>query len=109
MIWPLKKFGEIGAMVVGEKASLIERCYTLDHIPGKTIVKSLGLIRCSIKGIGGSIHRNSNDIFEKLLKAAEERGANAVVNVRLESGSYMVINYHVTGYLVAYGDAVVFE
>jgi len=91
-----------------DSASLIESCTTLDHVPGKEIVQSLGLIEYTKKGIAGDAPKLSSSIFESLLAAAKEKGANAVVNVKLMSGSYQAqgSQWQVT-YIIAYGDAVV--
>ncbi|ENC9558322.1 heavy metal-binding domain-containing protein [Aeromonas hydrophila] len=93
-----------------ESAALIEGCYTLQEIPGKRIIKSLGLIEYTKKGIAGDAPKISNEIFHSLFLTAKEKGANAVVNVRLVSGSYHAqgSQWEVT-YVVAYGDAVIAE
>lgn len=93
-----------------ESAAIIEGCYTLQEIPGRRITKSLGLIEYTKKGIAGDIPKISDEIFRSLFSAAKERGANAVVNVRLVSGSYHAqgSQWEVT-YVVAYGDAVIAE
>ncbi|MFM5467773.1 heavy metal-binding domain-containing protein [Aeromonas veronii] len=91
-----------------ESSALIEGCYTLQEIPGRKITKSLGLIEYTKKGIAGDIPKISDEIFRSLFSAAKEKGANAVVNVRLVSGSYHAqgSQWEVT-YVVAYGDAVI--
>lgn len=91
-----------------ESASIIEGCTTLSQVPGKEIIKSLGLIEYTKKGVAGDAPKVSSGIFESLLAAAKEKGANAVVNVKLMSGSYQAqgSQWQVT-YIIAYGDAVV--
>ncbi len=91
-----------------ESFSLIEDCTTLPSIPGKEIVKSLGLIEYTKKGIAGDIPKISANIFESLLSAAKEKGADSVVNVKVMSGTYQAqgSQWQVT-YVIAYGDAVV--
>lgn len=91
-----------------ESASLIEGCTTLAQIPGKEIVRSLGVIEYTKKGIAGNAPKLSSGIFQSLLVAAQEKGANAVVNVKLMSGSYQAqgSQWQVT-YVIAYGDAVI--
>jgi uncharacterized protein YbjQ (UPF0145 family) len=91
-----------------ESSSLIEGCTTLAQVPGKEIIKSLGLIEYTKKGIAGDAPKLSSGIFESLLSAAKEKGANAVVNVKLMAGSYQAqgSQWQVT-YVIAYGDAVV--
>jgi len=93
-----------------ESAALIEGCFTLPEIPGKKITKSLGLIEYTKKGIAGDVPKISDEIFHSLFSAAKEKGANAVVNVKLVTGSYQAqgSQWEVT-YIVAYGDAVLVE
>lgn len=93
-----------------ESTSLIDGCYTLSEVPGYKISKSIGLIQYTRKGIAGDIPGISEDIFKRLLSAAKEKGANAVVNVRIVSGSYeqQGSKWAVT-YVLAYGDAVLIE
>jgi uncharacterized protein YbjQ (UPF0145 family) len=101
-------FGLFGSRVPSESASLIEGCTTLTQIPGKEIIKSLGLIEYTKKDIAGDAPKISSGIFESLLIAAQEKGANAVVNVRLMSGSYQTHGSKLQlTYVIAYGDAVV--
>lgn len=98
-------FGLLGA---SDSASLIEGCTTLTQIPGKEIVKSLGIIEYTKKGIAGDVPKLSAGIFQSLLAAAQEKGANAVVNVKLVSGSYQAQGSQwQVSYIIAYGDAVV--
>lgn len=101
-------FGLFRSGVPSESSSLIEGCTTLTQIPGKEIIKSLGLIEYTKKDIAGDAPKLSSGIFESLLVAAQERGASAVVNVKLVSGSYQAhgSKWQVT-YVIAYGDAVV--
>ena len=91
-------------------SGFIEGCYTMHEVPGKTRSRALGLIEYTQKGIAGDIPKLSEDIFQGLLTAAKKRGANAVVNVRIMSGSYQEQDsqWEVT-YIVAYGDAVILE
>lgn len=96
----------------GPKSStdLIEGCYTLSEVPGKRIGKSLGLIEYTMKGLAGDMPEESSGIFRGLLESALEKGANAVVNVRITSGSYQQqgSQWQVT-YVIAFGDAVILE
>jgi len=90
-------------------AAQIEGCYTLDKIPGRTIEKDIGLVQYTQKNIAGDVVKISDDIFQGLLKMAQEAGGNAVINVRLVTGSYkpMVSRFEQATYVIAYGDAVV--
>lgn len=100
---------------------------TTFELPNKRVVKNLGLVRGitvrsrSIIGtIGGSLHtiiggnitlfttlceRTRSESFEKMVKHAEELGANAVVGVRYDANEVMS---GVTEVL-CYGTAVVVE
>jgi len=100
---------------------------TTFELPNKRAVKNLGLVRGitvrsrSIIGtIGGSLHtiiggnitlfttlceRTRSESFEKMVKHAEELGANAVIGVRYDANEVMS---GVTEVL-CYGTAVVVE
>ena len=71
-------------------------------------VQALGLVEFTQKGIAGDAPKVSPSIFRSLLDAAKESGANAVINVRLSTGTYQQqgSQWQVT-YIIAYGDAVV--
>ncbi len=106
-----------------EKANIT----TTFELPNKRVVKNLGLVRGitvrsrSIFGtIGGSLHtliggnitlftslceRTRSESFEKMVKHAEEMGANAIVGVRYDANELMS---GVTEVL-CYGTAVVVE
>ncbi len=96
----------------GAKATsdLVEGCYVGSEVPGRRVAKCLGLIEYTQKGLAGDMPEVSSSIFRALLDAAKGEGANAVVNVRLTSGSYhqQGTQWQVT-YVVAFGDAVVLE
>lgn len=93
-----------------EGAALIEGCTTLSEIPGRKIINSLGLIEYTKKGVAGDAPRVTRGIFQSLLAAAQEQGANGVVNVRVVAGSYQQQGSQwEVSYLIAYGDAIIFE
>ena len=93
-----------------ESLVLIDGCYTLGVIPGKKIARSLGIIAYTKKGVSGEVTKISENVFKNLLSAAKEKGANAVVNVRLVSGSYQAKgSAWIVTYIMAYGDAVIVE
>lgn len=79
-------------------------------IPGRKISRNLGLIEYTQKGIAGDMPKVCEGIFRGLLDAAKDKGANAVVNVRVIAGSYQQqgSQWEVT-YVVAYGDAVILD
>ena len=60
------------------------------------------------KGIAGDILNEIDGIFKSLLQVARDKGANAVLNVRIITGSYQQQGsaWEVT-YIVAYGEAVI--
>jgi uncharacterized protein YbjQ (UPF0145 family) len=69
-------------------SGLIEGCYTLATVPGRTITKSLGTVQFTKKGLAGDMPDESMGIFQSLLEVAKRAGGNAVINVRLITGSY---------------------
>jgi uncharacterized protein YbjQ (UPF0145 family) len=99
----------------------------LEHIPGTKIIRHLGLVMGStirarhvghdiIAGlrnvVGGEIREYTelliqarNEAIQRMLKQAKERGANAVVNIRLSTSSVM----QAAAEVFAYGTAVVIE
>lgn len=88
----------------------LEGCYTLAEVPGRRITKSLGLVEYTYGYPLGEMPNGSAGIFEKLLDTARESGANAVVNVRLTTGSYQRQGSQMqVTYVVAFGDAVILE
>lgn len=91
-------------------SDLIEHCYSGTEVPGKNVTKALGLVQYTQKGLAGDMPENSVRIFQSLHKYATELGANAVINVRLTSGSYQKqgSGQYVT-YVIAFGDAVILE
>jgi len=91
-------------------SGLIDGCYTLSEVPGKKTVRALGLIHYTQKGLAGDIPKESNSLFSELKRQALELGANAVINVKLATGSYEQQGFkQITTYVIAYGDAVVLE
>ena len=93
-----------------ETASLIEDCYTRADVPCRTIEKSLGIVQYTKKGIAGDVPNEIHAIFQSLLQIAREKGANAVVNVRIATGSYQQQGSQwETTYIVAYGEAVILK
>lgn len=100
---------------------------TSDSIPGKRIVKTIGLVRgntirarhigrdlmAGLKGVvGGEISEYTKMIAEsreqaldRLIEEAESKGANAVVGLRLTTASMM----QNAAELLAYGTAVIIE
>ncbi|MBO1518810.1 heavy metal-binding domain-containing protein [Oceanisphaera pacifica] len=94
----------------GSTASVahIKGCYTSESVPGRTISKSFGLVEVTQKGVAGDIPERSETIFNSLLSVAEALGANAVVNVRVVTGSYQQQGSGWQySYVIAYGDAVI--
>ena len=93
-----------------ESSSVIENCHVRSEVPGKEIIKTIGLVQYTKKGIAGDVTGEISGVFQSLLKAATEKGANAVVNVRFETGSYhkQGSQWEVT-YVTAFGEGVVLE
>jgi hypothetical protein len=102
--------GFLGLGGPDSSAAVIENCHCLAHVPGKSVVRALGLVEYTQKAIAGDAPKISESVFRALLQAAMQKGANAVINVRLATGSYQQqgSQWQVT-YVIAYGDAVVLE
>lgn len=99
----------------------------IDYVPGKNIKKALGIVKGStvhskhfgkdiMAGlrtlIGGEVEEYTQMLEEarkiavsRMVKNAEELGANAIVNIRFASASVM----QSAAEIVAYGTAVVIE
>ena len=85
-----------------------QNCYLGNNIPGKTIEKSFGLITQVTKGINGNVNDKVAEIMDSFFDKATELGANAVINLKFESGSYQRNGSGwVVSYLMIYGEAVV--
>lgn len=86
----------------------LNNCYSLSEIPGKKITQSFGLVYFTRKNLAGNMPAKTQEIFSGLQETANELGANAVINIKLTSGSYQAqgSQSEVT-YIIAYGDAVV--
>ena len=88
--------------------SITKSITTLDVVPGKKILESLGIIQYTRKGIKGDITKSIlNDLFECLLSHAINSGANHVINTKVVTGSYQQQGSAlVVTYITVYGDAV---
>jgi hypothetical protein len=100
--------GFLGLGGADSSAALIEGCYCMTEVPGRSVTRALGLVEFTQKSIAGDAPKVSASIFQSLLAAAKEKGANAVINVRLTTGSYQRQGSQaLVTYIIAYGDAVV--
>ncbi len=101
--------------------------YTINEVPGKKVIEVLGYVKGSTvqtKNIGKDILANLKSLIggeissytemmntarqiatERLLKDAEELGANAVIGFRLQTSGVMGN----AAEIIAYGTAVKFE
>ena len=89
-------------------ATHIADAYTRSDVPGKTIENSIGLIQYTKKIKNPyELAMNVEKAFESLVDLAKKKGANAVVNVRMEisSAGSEIDTMHI--FIVAYGEAVV--
>jgi len=112
-------------------SQIIPDCYSGNVVYGKTIKKSIGLVEVKI-GITQNelkIDDNKTDLIQnkieealkKLIETAKHNNGNAVINVRITSGSHtivsgvtdsstgLVIGSSAKNYIIAYGDAVLVE
>ena len=100
---------------------------TLEYVPGKNIVKHLGLVQGStvrakhvgrdimagLKNIFGGelrgytelLHESRNEAIERMQEQARSIGANAILNIRFSTSSIA----QGASELFAYGTAVVLE
>jgi len=100
---------------------------TIDHVPGKTIKKNLGLVRGNtIRArhigrditaflrniVGGEIRdytkmmaESREQAIDRMVEEAESLGANAIINVRLTTSMIM----QSASEILAYGTAVIVE
>jgi uncharacterized protein YbjQ (UPF0145 family) len=91
------------------KTSIITNpnCYLGSNIPGKNIEKSFGLITQVAKGINGNINDKMEEMMDSFFNKAVEIGADAVINLKFENGSYQQNGSGwVVSYLMIYGEAV---
>ena len=90
--------------------SYMKDIYTNNIIPGKEIKTSLGLISYTKKGIGGNIIDEIDNCFKNFLKLAKDKGADAIINARIVTGTYQQqgSGWNAT-YLIIYGEAVKFK
>jgi hypothetical protein len=73
--------------------------------PVRKVAKALGLVQMTVRDVGSDAAEKSAGFFDGILALAVEKGANAVVNVRVVSGN----DGNLSSYLVFFGDAVVLE
>lgn len=102
--------GLFGLGTPEDTASHISDCYTRSDVPGRAIETSIGLVQYTKKGIAGDVPNEIDGIFQSLTQIAKEKGANAVVNARITTGSYhqQGSQWEVT-YIIAYGEAVILK
>ena len=88
----------------------INGIYTNNFVPGKDIEKSLGVVTYVKKGVKGDIINEIESILRKFLRLAREKGADAVINTRITTGTYheQGSKWNVT-YIIVYGEAVKFK
>lgn len=91
------------------KSSLIQGCYTSSEVPGKKIKRNLGAIQYTQKDVADDLPSVSDAVIKAIMEAARKKGANAVLNMQVVTGSYGVANMGVNNFLMVYGDAVVLE
>ncbi|EDP75386.1 heavy metal-binding domain-containing protein [Hydrogenivirga sp. 128-5-R1-1] len=113
---------KIEEMIERDKGEIIEEenlpewvgIYTLPQPPsGKSVAKTFGLIYVS--ETMSSPNRDGakelvDKVIRKLIREARKKGANALVNVKIEAGSYAYAGAEwVVLHLIAYGEAVFIE
>lgn len=87
-----------------------DSCYCGSTVPGKIITKSLGLMSMVIKGIAGDVTVEIKKLINQFVNHVEELGGNAIINFRIETGTYQQHGsaWQVT-YILLYGEGVVLK
>lgn len=91
------------------KTSVItnKNCYLGSTVPGKNIEKSYGLVIQTTKGLNGNVNDEMEKMVDSFFDKATELGANAVVNLKFENGSYQQNGSGwIVSYILIYGEAV---
>jgi uncharacterized protein YbjQ (UPF0145 family) len=102
--------GLFNKLFTDNKFIMIEGIYTTSSIPNKKIKKSLGLVSYVKKGIEGDVIDKIEDIYKDFFKLAKEKGANAIINTQLITGTYQQqgSGWNST-YIIIYGEAIITE
>jgi len=103
-------------------SQIIPNCYAGNVVYGKTIKEPIGLVEVKI-GITQDdlmeddkktdiVQNKIKEALKNLMETAKNNGGNAVINVRITTGSHATLfNSYVfsKNYIIAYGDAVIVE
>lgn len=90
--------------------SFVENCYTSAHVPGKKIKNNLGVVQYSINGCRSNQTKEMEKIFINILDYAKKKGANAVLNININCGTYQDSGGGaIMSFLTVFGDAVILE
>ena len=82
-------------------------CYIGSQIPGKIIEKSFGLVSQITKGVDGNINDKIEEMMGSFIDQSNNLGGNAIINFRVESGSYQQNGSGwVVSYIILYGESV---
>lgn len=84
--------------------------YIGNSIPQKSIKKSFGVFTQVTKGVGGDINDKLPSMKKTFLGKAKNMGANAVINFKIETGSYQQYGsqWHFS-FVILYGEPVIVE
>jgi len=93
----------------GDTSSWTENCYTGGTVENKKIETYLGMIQYTRTDIDVDVKTKISDIFNSLVNNAKEDGADAVINVKMTTGTYQVGTSKTTTYITVFGEGVVFE
>ena len=95
---------------IDQTSTYIPNCYTGSVVPGKSIVKSFGLITLVKKGIAGNVISEFDGLIEDFSEDLKELGANGCINFRFETGAYQQQGSAcIKSYILVYGEAVVLK
>lgn len=92
------------------KTSFSNDVFTSSSINGSIIKKNLGMVKVTINNIVGKFENEDELLKNEMLNLVKDKGGNAIINFRIESGSVLNGQPGVFfRYIIAYGDAVFIE
>lgn len=90
--------------------SFSNNIFTSSVIGNSTIKKNLGMIKVTVSNVVGKFESEDELLKNEMIRLAKDKGGNAIINFRIESG--VVLNGQpgvFLGYVIAYGDVVFIE
>jgi uncharacterized protein YbjQ (UPF0145 family) len=96
----------MGLFSKDEFFSMTKDLYTGSVVPGYTIDSVLGTVQFSKNKIESKVLDDVDFMLETLVSSAKGKGADAVVNFKISSGTYDRGGNYATSYIIVYGEAV---